>query len=402
MRYHRHAQLTACNILRFGSLLVTAKPCSDFVCWSCNIRSEQGVQSVSSGKRSKSSVLDSSVLAKALEATKCGVLLTNPNQTDNPIIYANPAFCDMTGYTFEDIVGINCRFLQGTDRKQPELIKIRSAIQNNESCTVVLRNYKKDGQLFFNELTLKPVFNDSGALSFFVGIQKDVTADVLLKKQQDEFAALLLHDLKTPLLAAVRLLDYALQKGDLEAKDVRTVLSHVVQNDQSLIRLLDTAIDCFRQDNIVVHPSYFSLSAQLTKAVSKLDALATQKNVSLVMQDTPITICADPRLCVRLFTNLIELSINYAPSGGRVVIKVNEKRGLSISISNRSSLLPVKFLNSNFELLLSSSEENATALTLFFSKRILEKHGGELRIYRFNKLTTITAHFPHAVISSHQ
>ncbi|MBS1954156.1 MAG: PAS domain-containing protein [Cyanobacteria bacterium SZAS-4] len=356
---------------------------------------------MSFGKRIKSRALDTSVLAQALEATKCGVLLTNPTQPDNPIIYANPSFCEMTGYSLDDIVGKNCRFLQGEDRKQPELLTVRSAIQNSESCTVVLRNYKKDGQLFFNELTITPVFNDAGAVSYFVGIQKDVTADVLLRKQQDEFVALLLHDLKTPLLAAVRLLDYVLQKTDLQSKDARSVLSNVVQNDQSLIRLLETAIDCFRPDNIVVNPGYFSLSSELQKSLSKLDSIAEQKNITVVIEDTSVTMCADPLLCTRLFTNLIELAIKYAPSGGRIAIKVNEKRGLDIVLSTRSSLFPVEFLRSNFELSLSSDEENATALTLFFSKKILEKHGGDLRINRLNKVTTITAHFPAAVISSH-
>ncbi len=112
---------------------------------------------------------------RAIAASANGIVVTDPNLPDNPIVYANPAFTKMTGYDREEIVGRNCRFLQGADRDQPAVDELRRAIREGRSCEVVLRNYKKDGALFFNELTVSPVFDEDGRIVRFVGVQNDVT-----------------------------------------------------------------------------------------------------------------------------------------------------------------------------------------------------------------------------------
>ena len=82
----------------------------------------------------------SQVLHRAVEASRNGVLITDPNQPDNPVIYVNPAFERITGYTAAEALGRNCRFLQGPDRDQPALEEIRAAIREQRSCRVVVRN----------------------------------------------------------------------------------------------------------------------------------------------------------------------------------------------------------------------------------------------------------------------
>lgn len=116
------------------------------------------------------------VLAAVLEATNTGVVITDNLLPDNPIIYCNPAFEELSGYPRDEIIGHNCRFLQGKDRDQDERYKIRSAIENGQSCVVELRNYTKEGKLFYNELYLSPVKDDNGKITHFVGIQNDVTS----------------------------------------------------------------------------------------------------------------------------------------------------------------------------------------------------------------------------------
>lgn len=116
------------------------------------------------------------VLASVLESTNTGVVITDNLLPDNPIIYCNPAFEALSGYSSNEIIGHNCRFLQGKDRSQKERQIIRTAIENGESCVVELRNYTKEGMLFYNELYLSPVRDDNGRIIHFVGIQNDVTA----------------------------------------------------------------------------------------------------------------------------------------------------------------------------------------------------------------------------------
>ena len=112
---------------------------------------------------------------RAISASANGIVITDPNLPDSPIVYANPAFTKMTGYAPEEAVGRNCRFLQGDDRDQPALEELRAAIRAGETCEVVLRNYRKDGSLFYNELTVSPVFDDGGRIVRFVGVQDDIT-----------------------------------------------------------------------------------------------------------------------------------------------------------------------------------------------------------------------------------
>ena len=104
-----------------------------------------------------------------------GLLITDPTQEDNPIVYCNDAFCRLSGYAFEEVLGRNCRFLQGGDRLQPQLDVLRKAIKNEVACRVLLRNYRKDGSLFWNELVNSPVRDADGRLTHFVGLQYDVS-----------------------------------------------------------------------------------------------------------------------------------------------------------------------------------------------------------------------------------
>jgi len=97
---------------------------------------------------------------------------------DNILIYANPAFERLTGYPVDDILYRDCRFLQGEDRDQPALQAIREAVKNNQPCRQIIRNYRKDGTPFWNELSITPVFNEADQLTYFIGIQKNVTAEV--------------------------------------------------------------------------------------------------------------------------------------------------------------------------------------------------------------------------------
>lgn len=116
------------------------------------------------------------VLATVLESTNTGVVITDNLLPDNPIIYCNPAFEELSGYPRDEIIGHNCRFLQGKDRDQAERHKIRHAIDHGESCVVELRNYTKEGKLFYNELYLSAVKDDNGKITHFVGVQNDITS----------------------------------------------------------------------------------------------------------------------------------------------------------------------------------------------------------------------------------
>jgi len=119
---------------------------------------------------------------QVVEACSDGVLITGPAREDRPVLYANAAFERMTGYRAADILGKSSRILHGEDRDQPDLARLRRAVADELPCSALLRNYRKDGSLFWNELSLVPFRAASGAATHFIEIQKDVTRRVRLEK----------------------------------------------------------------------------------------------------------------------------------------------------------------------------------------------------------------------------
>lgn len=113
--------------------------------------------------------------SKALDATVSGITIVDVQADDQPMIYVNSMFEKMTGYSVQEILGRNCRLLQGDDRAYPEISQIHSAIEEKCSYQGMLRNYRKDGTLFLNELYLSPICEDDGSVRYYIGIQNDVT-----------------------------------------------------------------------------------------------------------------------------------------------------------------------------------------------------------------------------------
>jgi len=112
-----------------------------------------------------------------LDQAKNGITISDPNLPDNPIVFVNEAFSELFGYTSEEVIGRNGRFLHGEDRDQLSLKEVQKAIEEKRDITVTLRNYTKNGELIFNELTISPIFDKkTEKLKYFLGVQKNVTA----------------------------------------------------------------------------------------------------------------------------------------------------------------------------------------------------------------------------------
>lgn len=131
-------------------------------------------------------MINAKLLQLVIEASNDGIVVAEQEGEDNILIYANPAFQRLTGYEADDILYQDCRFLQAGDRDQPGIAAIREAVKNNQPCRQIIRNYRKDGSAFWNELSITPVFNEGDQLTYFIGIQKDVSAEVEAKQRVSE------------------------------------------------------------------------------------------------------------------------------------------------------------------------------------------------------------------------
>lgn len=113
---------------------------------------------------------------RAIAAAANGIVLADPRQPDCPLVYVNAAFLRMTGYAEEEVLGRNCRFLQGPETNPAAVQEMREALGQDRVCQVLLLNYRKDRTTFWNELTLSPVRDAHGVLTHFIGVQADTTA----------------------------------------------------------------------------------------------------------------------------------------------------------------------------------------------------------------------------------
>ena len=138
-------------------------------------------------------ITDAAVLfQRALNAANNLVVITDPRREDNPIVFVNDFFLETTGYKEEEVLGRNCRFLQfradGARDEQPERGVLRRSVDDQAASDVLMRNYRKDGTLFWNELYVTPLFDPDGTLTHFIGVQNDVTArvDAIAETQRSE------------------------------------------------------------------------------------------------------------------------------------------------------------------------------------------------------------------------
>ena len=182
----------------------------------------------------------------ALQSTHDAIAIADAQHPDMPLIFVNKAFEQMTGYSADEVMGLNCRFLQGTDTHQAALLSVRTGLARHETVRALLRNYRKDGAMFWNELTIAPMF-DEGRLTHFVGLQRDVTAllageEALRSSLQRESRALafaglgsLELDIRSGRVALserhARLLGLA---GDVRALEVGELRHMVRAEDQAL------------------------------------------------------------------------------------------------------------------------------------------------------------------------
>src|SRR3954453_23252973 len=145
------------------------------------LRDREAVDAATATAANESQLRDRAVLATGISFT-----LADAKAEDLPLVWVNPAFEATTGYSAEEAVGRNCRFLQGPATDRQTVAKLRAALDTGKDISATLLNYRKDGTAFWNQLAMSPVYDADGVLTHFVGVQTDVTERVEADKVRDE------------------------------------------------------------------------------------------------------------------------------------------------------------------------------------------------------------------------
>lgn len=140
------------------------------------------VRNAVKGYRSKHALSELKVKDRAMDAAPVGITISDPSQDDNPLIYVNDRWTEITGHTAEEVLGSNPCFLQGEQTNPESVTRMREAIDEEESVTVELRNYRKNGSMFWNRVSIAPVRGDDSKVTNYVGFQQDITEQIALDR----------------------------------------------------------------------------------------------------------------------------------------------------------------------------------------------------------------------------
>ncbi len=334
-------------------------------------------------------IVNSEVLKKAIQSSRNGIVIADAKLPDNPLIYVNPAFMELTGYDLDEIINKNCRFLQGDDRNQPAIHRIHEAINQGTTVTDILRNYRKDGSLFWNELTISPVFDDTNTITHFIGIQNDISSRKEAEREINEFYSVVSHELRTPLSAIISSLSIILDEGNL-TKDNSRILTIAKSASIRLKKLIDNILDIKKIEYGTYHLNLklYRPNEVLKIVVDDFTALAKEKSIKLISKvycESQVEFDLDK--IIRVLGNLVNNAIKFSGPNSNIIISVNEidndriefrVQDFGIGISPESQKLLFKQFSQISQTLITNT--CSSGLGLYICKSLVELHDGSIKV----------------------
>lgn len=329
------------------------------------------------------------LMARAIEEIDLGITISDGTKVNNPLIFCNNAFYDISGRTKKEVIGFNCSFLQGPETNPATVKKLSGAIKKREAITVEILNYKKNGEKFWNELSLNPIFSKDGKLKYYVGIQNDITQRKQIEEMKKEFIATVSHELRTPLTSihgSLGLLqDIFEMGGDVEERELVQI---AYRNSERLKSLVDDILDTEKLESGEMR---FRIEAQSLKEIiyHSIDLnkpFGERYNVVFKIKGSipDIHIDLDKNRIVQVFANLLSNAAKFSTSGDHVDIETEIVDNMvRISVIDYGQGISDEFRNNLFKKF--SQEDSSdtrklqgTGLGLYISKKIIDAHGGKI------------------------
>lgn len=263
----------------------------------------------------------------ALTALSQGIVVSDARSPDIPIIYCSPSFSQLTGYSSHEVLGRNCRFLQGPDSDQREVEKMRRAISDGVGVDVEVLNYRRDGSPFWNHVSITPIFDEHGSLIRFVGVQVDVTerkrleAEIIRSQRFEAIGTLaggVAHDFNNLLLVMNGYTDLLLRR--LEDEDHRVIVQRVKDAVDRGAELTRHLLAYSRQQ--VRAPRSHDLSQLVASSESLVRGLVSEDiSVTFDLADGLGPVLVDGAQIHQILINLVSNARNAMVGGGRLVVR---------------------------------------------------------------------------------
>jgi PAS domain S-box-containing protein len=344
-------------------------------------------------KRYNSALEELHLNRRIFRSVTAGISVANATLPDMPLVYVNPAFEVMTGYALEEVLGRNCRFLQGEDTDQPGLTAIREAIRDRRETTAILRNYRKDGTPFWNELSLSPIRNRQGEVTHFVGIQTDVTARVEFEaalRESEKLAAVgrlassIAHEINNPLESVMNLLYLARQ-----TKDHVEMQRYLNVADQELRRVALITAQSLRFYKQSTRPRAAQPAELLDSVLSMYAGQLENAHVKVTREDRAESaiVCLDSEIR-QVLNNLVRNAIDaMRATGGRLRVRSRDAtewrtgaRGVLITVADTGSGMSRETQRNIYTAFFTTKGIGGTGLGLWISGEIVNRHHGRLLV----------------------
>ncbi|WP_263383372.1 two-component system sensor histidine kinase NtrB [Granulicella arctica] len=322
-----------------------------------------------------------------------GITVADATLPDVPLTYVNPAFEVMTGYSLEDVQGKNCRFLQGGETQQPGLSLIREAMKEQREVVAVIKNFRKDGSPFWNELSISPIRNRDGELTHFVGIQMDVTARVEFEaalRESEKLAAVgrlaasIAHEINNPLESVMNLLYLAEHSNGID--ETRSFLGQADKELQRVALITSQSLRFYKQST---NPQAIRASELLHSVVDLYQSKLDSAHVTVEWRErrTQSIMCLESEIR-QVLSNLIRNAIDAMyGTGGKLRIRTREATntrsglcGVLITIADTGSGISRDTMKQLGKAFFTTKGINGTGLGLWVSTEIIVRHGGRLRV----------------------
>lgn len=266
------------------------------------------------------------VFFAALQMTRMPMIITDPRQDDNPIVFANKAFLDLTGYEESEIVGRNCRFLQGTDTDREAVRALRSAVAAREAISIEILNYRRDGTPFWNAVFVAPVYDDDGKLIYFFASQLDITrrrsSEQAFRQAQKmeaigQLTAGLAHDFNNLLQVVTGSLEMVLG-GELDERQ-RRLLSNAARAAERGTKLTRQLLAFARKTRL--EPQRVNLNDLIHEFGDLIDnTIGAQIRLVTALERRLPAVLIDPTHLEMAMLNILINARDAMPGGGTVTI----------------------------------------------------------------------------------
>jgi len=338
------------------------------------------------------------LLIAALGASISGIVITDCRQLDNPIVFCNKAFEEMTGYEQSKILGRNCRFLQSGDREQIGRFKLQEALKSKTESYVELVNYRKDGTMFFNELYIAPIRNNEGDVTHFIGVQNDVTLrkqkelsmamELKLQKQKDEFTSLASHELRTPitsLRATLQLMNRIIREKQIEDERIVQLAKSAERHTKKLGSLVDDLLitTILTHEELSLNKTSFPFSEVIEACCSHI-SVSGSHNLD-EQGDMSTIIFADRNKIDQVMFHLLTNAIKFAPGSKNIQIGIEQlKDVVKISVTDKGIGISEQDITTVFERFRKvenkQHHQSGFGMGLYICSEIIHRHGGQIGV----------------------